>query len=161
MFCLLRRTPRAEASIVRQALEYYVQINYISIICNYHDMNIVITNNNLKGKIPKFDCDGNHELLVSKKSSNQLYSIQDRLSISTHIYLRKFLEAKQFLVHSFIHDDQKYASRYKKVKRYIQYHSNCELVSEREFIEKRGVPIQKRERAIRANCLGILIYVYM
>ena len=64
-------------------------------------------------------------------------------------------------MHSFIHDDQKYASRYKKVKRYIQYHSNCELVSEREFIEKRGVPIQKRERAIRANCLGILIYVYV
>ena len=29
-------------------------------------MNIVITNNNLKGKIPKFDCDGNHELLVLK-----------------------------------------------------------------------------------------------
>ena len=27
-------------------------------------MNIVITNNNMKGKIPKFDCDGNHGLLV-------------------------------------------------------------------------------------------------
>ena len=62
--------------------------------CHYNDMNITNTNNNLKGKISKSDCDVNHGLVIFEKSSNQLYRIQDRLSISTHIYLRKFLEAK-------------------------------------------------------------------
>ena len=62
--------------------------------CHSHHMNIINTNNNWNVRISKLDCDGNHGLVSLKKSSNQLYSIQDRLSISTHIYLRKFLEAK-------------------------------------------------------------------
>ena len=71
----------------------FTYINHIY-RCNYHDANIINTNNNLKSRIPEWDCDENHGLVSLKKSSNQLYSVQDRLSISTHIYLRKFLEAK-------------------------------------------------------------------